>query len=231
MRHISSIAFTFFLFAASYAQKKTVTTEILTTKQVTQLLPDSIRKNLHINYPIFRVYKYGDKGGQYYCILTESQDEITAENDTTNYRIKAVNVKNDNGSFSKLWEINDNIQNESEENNIWFWTKYAEFKDHDGDGSIEPIIVYGTSGLNGYDDGRIKFIIYYKGQKIAIRHQNGVLDFERETQVDKAFYNLPQSLQASVKQKMEKMMQQNQAIFPNGWQNAMKSKKTVFNEQ
>jgi hypothetical protein len=77
---------------------------------------------------------------------------------------------------------------------------------------------------------RLKVHHYYKGQKIAIRHQNGVLDFERETQVDKGFYNLPLSLQASIKHKMELMTENDQAIFLAGWQLAMKNKKTTFNE-
>ena len=95
----------------------------------------------------------------------------------------------------------------------------------------DPIIVYGTTAVNGYGDGRIKIIIYYKGQKVAIRHQNGTLDFERETSVDKAFYALPVLLQTAVKQKMELMIKNKQAIFPAGWQLAMKNKKTTINER
>ena len=218
--------------ATAFGQKTTVSFEILTTKQATELFPDSIRKGLNISFPIFRVYKYADKTGKYYCILTESRNEITADKDTLNHQIKATNVKADKGSFSKLWEINDNIiKNDNDENCIWFWSKYIDFKDYDGDGFADPIIIYGTSGANGYDDGRIKFLILYKGQKVAIRHQNGVLDFERETKVDKAFYDLPQTLQAAIKQKMELMMKNNQTIFPAGWQTAMKKKKTMFSER
>jgi hypothetical protein len=152
--------------------------------------------------------------------------------DTFNNKIKAINVKVSKGSYVKLWEINDNIiKNDNDERSIWFWTKYIDFKDYDGDGLADPIVIYGTYAANGYDDGRIKFIIYNKGQKIAVRHQNGVLDFERETQVDMAFYGLSQSLQTSIKQKMELMMKNSQAIFPAGWQSAMKNKKTTFNER
>ncbi len=153
---------------------------------MTQLFPDSVRKSLNIHFPIFRVYKYADKAGLYYCILTESRNQITADKDTFNYKIKAINVRKGVDSFSKVWEINDNIiKNDNDESSIWFWTKYVEFKDYNDDGLVEPIIIYGTSGANGYSDGRIKFIIYYQGQKVAIRHQNGVLDPERETQVDR----------------------------------------------
>jgi hypothetical protein len=216
----------------AFAQKATITSGMLTSKQAADLFPDTVCRKLNINFPIFRVYEYADKTAQYYCILTESRNEITAEKDTIHHKIKAVNVKADKGAFTKIWEINDNIiQNENDETSIWFWTKYIDFTDYDDDGLADPIIIYGTSGANGYGDGRIKFIIYYKGQKVAIRHQNGELDYERETQVDKSFYDLPQSLQASIKKKMELMMKNNHAIFPAGWQTAMKNKMTMFNER
>jgi hypothetical protein len=119
----------------------------------------------------------------------------------------------------------------NDESSIQFWTKYIDFNDYNSDGLVDPIIIYGTSAANGYDDGRIKFIIYYQGQKIAIRHQNGILDYERETQVDKAFYKLPLPLQTSIKQKMESMMKNSHAIFPAGWQAAMRNKKIRFSER
>lgn len=132
----------------------------------------------------------------------------------------------------KISELNDRvIKNDAHENNIWFWTKYCDFKDYDNDSLVDLIIVYGTSAMNGYDDGRIKFIIFYKGTKVAIRHQNGVLDFERETQVDKSFYDLPKSLKTSIMQKMELMEKNQHAIFPHGWQTAMRNKKTFFSER
>lgn len=232
MRHIFTLSIALLCLTKTFAQKTTSTSKILTADQVTELFPDTVFKTLKINFPIFKVYNYADKKGQYYCILTESRDEITSAKDTFNHKIKAVNVKANNGSFTKLWEINDHIiKNDNGETSIWFSTKYVDFKDYDQDGSADPIIIYSTSAANGLDDGRIKIIMYYKGQKISIRHQNGVLDFERETQVDKAFYDLPQSLQTNIKQKMELMVKNNHAIFPAGWQAAMKNKKTIFNER
>jgi hypothetical protein len=232
------VRYIFILFIAltclinSFAQKITVTSEILSTKQIAELFPDTVRKTLNINFPIFKVYRYSDKSGQYFCILTESKNAITADKDTFNHKVKAINVKADNDSFTKIWEINDNIiKNEYDETSILFSTKYTEIKDYDGDGLADPVITYSTSAANGLDDGRIKIVIYYKGQKVAVRHQNAVLDFERKTQVDKAFYELPKSLQTSIKRKMEQMVKSNHAIFPAGWQTAMKNKKTTFNER
>ena len=231
MRHIFNLVTTLTCLTPGFAQSISPNAQILASKQVTDLFPDTVLKRLNIHFPIVRVYKYFDKSGQYYCILTESRNEITADKDTINHEIKAVNVKADRGPFAKLWEVNDHIvTNYHEENSISFWTKYIEFKDFDNDGLIDPLIIYGTFGASGFDDGRIKFIVFYRNKKFAIRHQNGVLDYERETQVDKAFYDLPESLQKDIKQKIELMMKNNQAIFPAGWQTAMKNKKTSFNE-
>lgn len=206
--------------------------QILTPTQANELFPAALRHQLNITFPILRVYKYADKTGQYYCILTESRNEINPNHDTINLQVKAINVKAVDGTFTEVWQINDKIfKNEQEESSIWFWTRYIEFKDYDKDGIVEPIVIYGTAGSNGYDDGRIKFIIYYKGQKFAIRHQNGVLDDERETQVDQGFYQLPATLQANIQQKMDMMTKERQAIFPANWKAAMKKKKTVFNER
>ncbi|WP_199136535.1 M949_RS01915 family surface polysaccharide biosynthesis protein [Pedobacter sp. ASV12] len=186
------------------------------------------KKNL-INFPIFRAYTYSDKSGTYYVALSESSDKIKAK-DTINNSIKAFNFKADKGVATKKWEINDfklpDAKGATVESSIWFWTKYCEFTDLDGDGLIEPIIVYGTFGNNGYDDGRLKILIYYKGQKTAIRHQNGVLDGERKTQVDLTFYSLPTQVQAHVKELMEKMVKNNHAIFPSKYLDKMAKKTT-----
>ena len=184
------------------AQQNGTACKILSSNEIKKILSDSVKKEMKISYPIIRVYKYSDKSGEFLCVLTESNDSIS-DKDTFNHNIKAINIKVDKGKFVKKWELNDNIvKNNNDENSIWFWTKYFDFKDFDNDGVIEPIIVYGTGGMNGYDDGRIKFIIFYNGRKIAIRHQNGVLDDERHTQIDNAFYSLPQNLKDNIKSKM-----------------------------
>jgi hypothetical protein len=227
----------FSLFAAlvcisnMFGQKKADTVHILKSDQVTKIFPVSIRKSLHIDFPIFRVYQYTDKAGSYYCILTENLSEASTEKDTLFTQIRAINVRAANGRFTIVWEMNDHIiRADLEENSIWFWTKYTDFKDYDGDGLSDPVIVYGTSANSLYD-GRVKFIIYYRRKKIAIRHQNGDLDPIRETRVDKAFYGLPQSLQTAIVQKMEIMMENDHALFPYGWQAAMKKGKTTINER
>lgn len=207
------------------AQNKPAAPALLAPEKVTQLLPPHVKKQLGINYPVFRVMQFEDKGGLYYCIFTESQNKI-ADGDTVNRNIRAVTVQQQPDSLMKLWEINDLLVNNStEEHTIWFFTRFANFRDLDGDGLADPIIVYGTSASNGRSNGRIKFILYHKGKKYAIRHQNGVLDFERFTQVDKTFYSLPVAIQQHVIETMKVFETENLAIFTSDWQKDMRQKK------
>lgn len=204
--------------------------KFLTNTEVKEMFNDSVKSKFNIDYSIFRVYLYNDKTGKHFVALTEKIDSITSANDTLHHKIKAIKFSTGPIGLEKKWEINDLILKENDENSIWFWTKYCDFSDIDADGIIDPILVYGTSGLNGYDDGRIKILLFYRGQKIAIRHQNGVLDFQRNTQVDQAFYLLDLSIQNRIKDVMQKMIDSNHAIFPYGWQNAMKKQKLKFDE-
>lgn len=229
----------FFATTLVFGQTKVVSSEILSQQATTELFTDSLNKQLGIIYPIRRVYKCIDKSGQFFIVLTESNDTVTADKDTLNYNIKAFNFRQDKNGLLKKWELNDFITHQANyldvkdamETSIWFWTKYSEFTDIDNDSLIDPIIIYGTSAMNYTSDGRIKILIYYKGQKVAIRHQNGVLDFERNTQVDESFYSLPTKLQEHIKQIMRTMTDNRHAIFPAGWQDAMTKHKLKFDER
>jgi len=217
-----------------FGQSKIATSQLLSRQEVAKLFSDSLNQELQIAYPIFKVFKCKDNTGQFYIVLTESNDQISPDNDTLNTSIKAFNFYQDNSGYIKKWELYDyktkQVGSDEMENSIWFWSKYSEFTDIDHDNEIDPIIIYGTSGRNGTEDGRIKIFVYYKGQKYAIRHQNGALDFERNTQVNKAFYTLPLKIQNHVKQIMEKLTDDGHAIFPYGWQAAMKAQKSYFDE-
>jgi hypothetical protein len=203
------------------------------TKHDVTFNPDT-RKQLGIDYPVTKIYPYSDNSGNYHLVLTETNDGVTAEKDTLHLKIKAFNFKESAAGLEKQWEVTDFTLPKADdydgEETIWFWTKYLNVKDIDKDGLADVILVYGTNALNGYDDGRIKIILWHKGDKIAIRHQNGVLDDERNTQVDAKFYTLPAPLQDHVKALMDKMDSDRVAIFPYGWQEAMKAHKLKFDE-
>lgn len=230
MKKIYALLLLSFFILKANAQSDTTTNRILSKSETDEFFNDAFKKKNLITFPIFRAYTYKDKSGTYYVALTESADSINKAKDTVNNKIKAFNFKLDKAVTLKKWEINDfktpSLKGIEKESSIWFWTKYCEFNDIDGDGLVEPIIVYGTFGVNGYDDGRAKILIYHKGVKIAIRHQNGVLDSERKTQVDLTFYSLPAKIQSHVKELMEKMVEKKHAIFPSAYAEKMDKKVT-----
>jgi hypothetical protein len=202
------------------AQANKPTSEILTKAAVSAIFNDSVKKAFKIEYPIWRVYKYQDQSGKYYCVLTERFDSIgkddDGKDDTLYHSIRAVDLKSDKGRLTKVWELNDFLlkgqDKFSQEKAIWFWTKYVEFQDFDNDGLIEPVIVYGTSSVDS-DEGRVKILVYYKGQKIALRHHDFSLDEGRGTQIDKAYYSLPQKVKDGIVAKMKLMDKNGVTIF------------------
>lgn len=228
------LAATWLLFACNKpAEKQAPAPSPVSKDKSTTELNTVTKKELGIEFPIFKTYKYSDKSGNYQLVLTESRDSIK-DKDTINLKIKAFNFKETPGGLNKEWEVNDfalpTAADHDGEETIWFWTKYLNLKDIDKDGLADVIMTYGTNGINGYDDGRIKILLWHKGQKIAIRHQNGVLDEQRNTQVDPKFYKLPAAIQKHVKALMDKMDANQVAIFPYGWQDAMKKHETDFDE-
>ena len=203
---------------------------ILPDQEVAQIFNAAVKTQFNLQYPIFRVYKYIDKAGMFYTVLTESRDSIGQKKDTFSFKIKAVTLKNENGKLSKTWELSDAADKTKKgEKAIWFWSKYADFKDLDNDAITDPIIVYGTEGQNHYEYGRLGIAIFYKGQKVMVRQQNGTLDIERKLQIEKPFYSLPQQVQSAVIEKMKLLAKKWQAIFPLDWEKAMAQKKTVIN--
>ncbi len=224
------IVFLFFGILISKAIAQTVTTSSskLTKADTDSIFTSAFKKKNLINFPIFRAYTYTDKSGTYYVALTESADTIDKDKQTVNYIIKAFNFKVDKNMALKKWEINDfklpDVKGVEKEGSIWFYTKYCTFNDINGDGLIDPIIVYGTFGPNGYEDGRAKILLYFKGQKIAIRHQNSTIDAMRKTQIDVTFYALPEKVQMHIKELTEKMVADKHAIFPAGYAEKMGKK-------
>lgn len=224
----------FLLLAASFCFGQIKKTTILNRVEVNKIFSAESKKKFGITYNIYRVYRYADKGGSYLFAMTENIAKITSKKDTITDKIKGVFFKELNGNLEKQLEIVDFTIKQAtaneQEKTMWFWSKYCLFEDLDKDGTIEPIIVYGTKGINNYDDGRIKLLVFHKGKKISIRHQNGVLDNERNTQIDANFYALPQNIQQQVITIMQNISTNENGIFPAGWEEGMNNKKTTIKE-
>lgn len=215
-----------------FAQALPVNTDILSQKAVLKLFTDTSNKQFNFTYPIKKVYKSATRYQTLYFVLTESKDSIVT-NDTLNSKIKAFIFEERKNKLDLVWSMNDFTIKRQEgilENSIWFWTKYCEFDETDSDGLIYPIFIYGASGSYGVEDARIKFVIYYKKQKVVIQHQNSPVDYGRNTKVDAAYYSLPVAVQNHVKLIMEKIAQDNNAIFPHDWRDGMKKKKLYFDD-
>ncbi|WP_157730196.1 M949_RS01915 family surface polysaccharide biosynthesis protein [Tenacibaculum jejuense] len=164
------------------------------------------KKVLKIKYPIVRVYKYNDRTGENYLVLTERKDIRNSIETKQNDSIQAFNFRLKNGLLKEEWSLRDFIYKDKyiEESSIWFWTKYIEVKDYDGDGFMEPIIIYGTNEEDHGDD-RMKILVYHKDEKKAIRHQNSDLDDARTTQVDASVFKMPLLIRKKIKTLLEEI--------------------------
>lgn len=213
-----------FLFLFSTVSGQQTSSRILTQKAADAILTASVKSQFNISYPVRRVYECTDQSGKFLVIVTETIDSVTAEKDTLHYKIKAINLGYTPAGLVKNWEISDfRIMNtEVSESSVWFWTKFFRLEDLDHDGLIDPVLVYGSAEDN--DAERTKYIIFYKGKKIAIRHQNSSMDEGRNIQVDKAFYSLPVQIQQSVKTIMKQIEDKNFTIFPSDWRAKMDRK-------
>lgn len=223
------------------AQPAADTARRLTRPETDSVFSDSLVKALRISLPIRAAFTYNDASGPQYLVLTESRDTVIARTqgsgkpDTLHYTIKAYNMRHGSKGWVKGWELTDfRLQSDrygNAESSIWFWTRYLELKDQTGDKLADPILVYGSATGNGISEGRVKILIYYKGRKVAVRHQNSDMDSGRNTTIDKAFYALPPALQKRTRQIMQKISDDGNAIFPYGWQKAMDAKKLYHQEK
>jgi hypothetical protein len=190
---------------------------VLSTAEIKAALNDSVKIKFKLSFPISQVYKYIDKSGTYFCVLMESNDSIgltEGKTDTFSRNIKAVDLKLDGNNFTKVWELNDYIvKSDEKEYAIWFWKSYFSFEDYDGDGLVDPFLVYGTWGDDGYENGRIKFVVYLKGKKFAMRHQSSTFDEVRSTEFEAGYEALPKKLQDEMKAKIAKIQKEKRGYF------------------
>lgn len=193
------------------------------------VLNDSIKQKLEIYYPTAFVLPYAQGKEKYQVMFTHNYDDAhnSGEKNKHHSHLVAFNLKMTGDSITKLWRMEDYISDLVDnpgnlETEIYWLQQYCSTTDIDKDGVVEPVVCYASEGNNGIDDGRLKIIMWYKGEKIGVRHQNGVLDFQRNTKVDKKFYKLPSAIREHVYALMSDIEKNNKAIFPYGWKDKMK---------
>ncbi len=203
------ILFLFLLYSAfGFSQK--IAGSVLDKEQIKQRELNGLS-----DFPIYKAYEYQDKGGVFELVLCENQKKISKK-DTLNTKIQAICGMNDHGGFLEKWRINDLLEiTEPQETNIWFWTKYCSTKDLDGDGYIEPVIVYGTRNEHN-EISRVKIITVYKNQKYVIRAIECDLDDCRSFKKDKNWNSLPQKIKNYVDNLVAKIRKEQDLILKDG---------------
>lgn len=202
--------FTLLLFSTTFIYAQKLESYRLTKEQIIERELDGIS-----DFPIYKAFEYSDKGGVYELLLCENQKTISKK-DTLNTKIQAICTINDHGGFLEKWRVNDLLEiTEPQETNIWFWTKYCSTKDLDGDGYIEPIIIYGTRNEND-EISRVKIITVYKNKKYVIRAVECDLDYCRSFKKDKNWDLLPQKIKTYINSLVEKLRKDQGLILKDG---------------
>lgn len=197
-------------FSSSFIFSQKIESHRLTKQEIAQRELEKLT-----DFPIYRAFEFSDKGGVYELVLGENQKTISNK-DTLNTKIQAICVINDHGGFLEKWRINDLLEDYNpKETDIWFWTKYCGTKDIDGDGYIDPVIVYGTR--NEYDEiRRVKIITVYKHKKYVIRAVECVLDDCRSFKKDSNWNSLPQKIKTYIDQLVSKLRKEQDLILEDG---------------
>lgn len=195
---------------SSLAFSQKITSYRLTKEEIKQR-----ELNLISDFPIYKAFEYSDKGGVYDLVFTENNKTISKK-DTLNTKIQAICVMADHGGFLEKWRINDFLEDYNpKETNIWFWTKYCSTKDLDGDGYIDPVMVYGTR--TEYDEiRRVKIITLYNNKKYVIRAVECDLDDCRSFKKDPTWNSLPQKIKTYLDQLVVKLRKEQGLLLKNG---------------
>ena len=212
------------IFEASslFSQGHSPHSELLSQNEISDLLNDSVTKAFNLDIPVYRIYKYSDKSGNYFNILSELKGPYTIATDTPNIRVVALNLQMSNGKITKTWNLEKEVLPDYivGVQNISFLEDYIEFKDLDNDSIIEPIIVYNTLT-------ELSLLIIYKNQIVSIEYQFQGYDFET-LRVDKSYYELPQIVKSYVEGKLHSLEKSMNIALPDKWQIKMKNHKTLI---
>jgi hypothetical protein len=178
--------------------------------------------SLGISMPIFKCFTYSDTKGEFVLYLAEKQDR-PYKDETLSSSIEAhLFKKKENGALNGQLFLQD-LAGEDEAG-LNYRSKLIEFSDLDGDGEVEPIIVYrfflqdddGNPNVGEYS-GRIKIVMFYKGSKVVIRARTGELDHERKTTASPSFFTLPTKVQKHLVLKMKGMYNNHTFGFDNSF--------------
>jgi hypothetical protein len=183
------------------------------------LLHRDTLKAAKVTLPVFAHFCYRDNSGDYVVYLTESGDR-RYDGETLSSKIGAYLFKINPGStLAAKGTVNDSAPEGMA--GVQWWTKLTELNDIDGDGLVDPILVYrfydSDNGkmLSAPYEGRLKMIAFHRDAKVAVRAITGDLDLQRSTNASASYFKLPPVLKAHLVRKMKRMYDENQFGFDN----------------
>lgn len=182
------------------------------------LLHPATLKTAAVTLPVVAHFCYRDNSGDYVVYLTGSADS-RYDGKTLSSKIGAYLFKINAGpTLEAKGTVSDGALEEMA--SLQWWTKLTELTDIDGDGLVDPILVYrlydvGDNGeiLTDPYEGRLKIIVFHRGAKAAIRAITGVLDDQRSTTASAPYFKLPPVLQTHLVRKMKRMYAERQFGF------------------
>jgi hypothetical protein len=182
------------------------------------LHPDTL-KTAKVALPVRAHFCYRDRSGEYVVYLTESGDRRYG-GETLSSKIGAYLFKVNSGpTLAPKGTVSDSAPEGMA--GLQWWPKSIELSDIDGDGLVDPILVYrfyaSDNGkmLSDPFEGRLKIIAFHRDAKAAIRATTGDLDGQRSTTASAPYFKLPPVLQTHLVRKMDRMYHDDQFAFDN----------------
>lgn len=176
-------------------------------------------KTAKVTLPVFDHFCYRDSSGDYVVYLTESRDR-RYDGETLSSKIGAYLFKINAGPTLALkGTVSDGAL--AGMAGVHWRPKLIELSDIDGDGLVDPVLVYrfyaGEDGkvLNDPYEGGLKMIVFHRDAKAAIRAITGNLDLQRSTTASAPYFKLPPVLQKHLVRKMKRMYDEHQFGFDN----------------
>ncbi|WP_422086049.1 M949_RS01915 family surface polysaccharide biosynthesis protein [Variovorax sp.] len=183
---------------------------------------EALKKAGGFELPVFKRYCYTDKSGSYALLLGEKQDlpftqeKLSSAIQASLYKVEAGNA------LVRQWSIRDFAG--KDDAGVNFRSRLFELTDIDGDGLVDPVLVYRFFILDDADNidtddftGRIKIVTFHQGKKATIHAITGHLDGDRKTTANANYFALPKPLRQHLVKKMSAMYSAGQFGFDNSY--------------
>jgi hypothetical protein len=162
---------------------------------------------------------YADSSGQYVLYLLVDKGKTARVPQLS----RAVQVRLFKLGGDTRGEARARDASADDEAGVAFLPELIDVGDIDGDGLIEPVIVYRFYAQDGHRQGseeysgRIKIVMFYKGKKVVIRGVTGMLDGSRSTTANGNYFKLPAQAQSYLVKKVKQIYDKRQFGFDNSF--------------